>query len=99
MRYEIEDGTFAVSVFYDDNDFPSLYQPHWPSGQNWASAEEATAWAELYVESMVNPDAPYAPGAPGEEGQPKPTPEEIAALQEQLLADRQVQLEAAPTEQ
>jgi hypothetical protein len=95
IRYEIEEGTNAVKVFYDDNDFPSLYQPQWPGGQPWASAEEADAWAKLYVASMTDDAAPYAPGAPGEEGQPKPTPEEIAAMQAEIEAPQQIDAPSA----
>jgi hypothetical protein len=88
VRYEIEDGTNAVKVFYDDNTVPSLYQPTYPGGDAWADAAEAAAWAELYIESIVNEDAPYAPGNRGEEGRKKPTPEEIAAQQAELEASR-----------
>ncbi len=30
LRYEIEEGTNAVRVFYPDSDAPSLFQPDWP---------------------------------------------------------------------
>ena len=88
VRYEIEEGTNAVKVFYDDATVPSLYQPNYPGGDAWADAAEAAAWAELYIESIVNEDAPYAPGNRGEEGGKKPTAEEIAAAQAELEASR-----------
>lgn len=86
LRYELEEETNAVKVFYDDATVPSLYQPHFPNGDVWADAAEATAWAELYVASVTDEAAPYAPMARGEEGLPKPTAEEIAAIQDELNA-------------
>lgn len=88
VRYEIEEGTNAVKVFYDDATVPSLYQPHFPSGEIWLDAAEATAWAELYIASVTDEAAPYAPNARGEEGTPKPTAEEIAAMQAEIDALR-----------
>lgn len=79
IRYEIEEGTNAVKVFYDGSDVPSLYQPHFPYGDVWADTAEATTWAELYVASVTDENAPLAPNARGEEGLPKPTAEEKAA--------------------
>jgi hypothetical protein len=88
VRYEIEEGTNAVKVFYDDATVPSLYQPHFPSGEVWADISEATAWAELYIASVTDADAPYAPNARGEEGASKPTAEEIAAMQAEMEKNR-----------
>lgn len=88
VRYEIEDGTNAVKVFYDESATPSLYQPHWPNGDAWADASEATEWAELYIASVTDEKAPFAPGARGEEGAAKPTPEEIAEMQAKMKQDR-----------
>lgn len=86
LRYEIEEGTNAIRVFYNDSDVPSLFQPHYPNGEAWADAADATAWAELYVASVLDADAPYAPNGPGEEGAPKPTPEQIAEWEAQRNA-------------
>jgi hypothetical protein len=79
-RYEIGSAN-AVKVFYDDATVPSLLQPHFPSGEAWADAAEATAWAELYVASVTDEDAPYAPLARGEAGRAKPTAEQKTAIQ------------------
>lgn len=81
VRYEIEEGTNAVKVFHDDATVPSLYQPHWPNGESWSGNEEADAWAKLYIASIEDQNAPFAPNARGEEGAPKPTAEQIAAMQ------------------
>ena len=80
VRYEI-DSDNAVKVFYDDATVPSLYQPHFPNGDVWADAAEATAWAELYLASINDEAAPYAPNARGEAGAPKPTAEQKAAIE------------------
>ncbi len=86
IRYELEEGTNAVKVFYPDSDVASLYQPTWPNGDAWADAAEASAWAELYIASVTDEAAPFAPNARGEEGAPKPTAEEIAAMQAEFEA-------------
>jgi hypothetical protein len=94
VRYEIEETTNAVKVFYDENTVPSLYQPHFPSGEVWNDAEEAEAWAKLYVASVEDELAPYAPNGRGQEGQRKPTKEEIDALRDQMNIDRKSRFES-----
>jgi len=79
IRYEIGYDN-SVKIFYPDSDVPSLFQPHWPNGDAWADAAEATAWAQLYVASINDETAPYAPGARGEAGRAKPTAEQKAAI-------------------
>jgi len=90
-RYEL-DSDNAVKVFYPDSDVASLYQPTWPNGDAWTDAAEATAWAELYLASINDETAPFAPGARGETGRPKPTAEQIATIEAARSA-----LEAATT--
>jgi hypothetical protein len=85
-RYEIEEGTHAVRVYYGDSEVAGLFQPHWPNGDSWDSAEEAEQWAQLFVASMDDPEAPFAPNARGEEGAPKPTAEEIQAMMDEMEA-------------
>jgi hypothetical protein len=84
LRYEIEEGTNAVRVFYPDSDVASLFQPDWPDTTPWADAAEAEAWAVLYLASIEDEDAPYAPNTRGEAGKAKPTAEEIAAMQDEM---------------
>lgn len=76
LRYEINEETFEVLVFYPDSTVPSLRQPNWPDMTPWASYEEAEEWATLYVASVEDESAPYAPLSPGQAGNPKPTEEE-----------------------
>jgi len=80
VRYEI-DADNAVKVFYPDSDVASLYQPTWPNGDAWADAAEAAAWAVLYLASINDEAAPYAPNARGEAGRAKPTAEQKAAIE------------------
>ena len=87
VRYTL-DSENAVNVFYDDSTVPSLYQPHWPNGDAWADAAEATAWAELYVASITDEDAPYAPNVRGETGRAKPTAAQRAVIEAAVQAGR-----------
>ena len=89
VRYSLTDGN-AVEVFYDDSTVPSLFQPHWPNGDTWADAAEATAWAELYVASLDGYPNKLAPNARGEEGANQPSP-----AQAEAIAAAQASLEAA----
>ena len=86
MRYEVDPTTYAVKVFIDTQEAPTLYQPDYPDGTPWESAAEAESWVQLYVASVTDPDAPYAPNGRGLAGEPKPTPEQIAAMQAQRNA-------------
>lgn len=80
MRYEIDTDN-AVKIFYPDSDVASIYQPHWPNGESWIDAAEASSWAELYIASVVDESAPYAPNARGEQGRAKPTAEQKAVIE------------------
>lgn len=96
-RYEVagpEEG-FAVRVFYDGADVAGLYQPYYPNGTPWDSAEEAAEWAEMFIESIEVEDAPFAPGGRGEPRTPKPTPEEIEAMKAEMEARRNGELPPA----
>ena len=92
VRYTL-DSENAVNVFYNDSEVPSLYQPHWPNGDAWADAAEATAWAELYVASLEGYPNKFAPNARGEEGANQPSPEQAEAI-----ADAQAAVQAATDE-
>jgi len=84
LRYEIEDETNAVRIYYPDSDAPSLFQPDYPNTDHWENKEAATAWALLYISSVEDEAAPYAPSGPGIAGEAKPTPEEIAAMKAKM---------------
>lgn len=51
MRYEIDQATFAVSIFNDGEDIPFQYQPQYPNGDAFDSYEEAETWAQAAVAS------------------------------------------------
>ncbi len=87
IRYEILDNN-TVEVFYDDSTAPSLRQPNYPGGAEFADKADAENWAKLYIASVTDENAPFAPNNPGEEGAPKPTPEEIAKIKADMEARR-----------
>ena len=61
FRYEIDEQN-AVRVWDDENPTengaPFFYQPDRPDGLPWADRAEAEAWAEAFIEELVNPPAP-----------------------------------------
>lgn len=67
------DSNNTVNIFSDTQSEPVIIQPNWPNGTAWASPQEAMSWAELCINAMVDPLAPYAPSGPGLEPQPKPS--------------------------
>lgn len=85
VRYKILENN-TVEVFYDDSTVPSLRQPTYPGGAEFADKADAESWANLYVASITDEAAPFAPNNPGEAGAPKPTPEEIAAMKAEIEA-------------
>jgi hypothetical protein len=77
ISYKILDNN-TVEIFYDNADEPSLSQPTYPNGDAFVNKADATNWALLYIASIENETAPFAPSKPGELGEQKPTEEEIA---------------------
>jgi hypothetical protein len=76
FSYVIDSNTFIVNIYTDNQTQPIIFQPDWPNGTPWSSYEEAETWAQLCIESIENPSAPYAPAGPGLVGEPKiPTSE------------------------
>jgi hypothetical protein len=72
MRYEIENETNAIKIYYRDSDVPTIYQPTYPNGDAWQNAEDAENWAKLWIEAITNPKAPFPPDGIGLEPRPKP---------------------------
>jgi len=70
MRYEIDEDN-AVKVYQDGEDVPFLFQPNYPNRTPFESQADAEEWAKLYVESMLDDSAPYAPQGKGLQGEPK----------------------------
>lgn len=70
----------TIEVFGEGQDVPFLRQPNYPNGDSFDTREEAETWAQLFIEALVNDEAPYAPIGKGMEGEPKPTKEEMLAM-------------------
>lgn len=78
MKFDV-DNNKVVRVYAKDQDpTPFLIQPTYPNGAEWKDKADAEAWAALFIASIENPDAPFAPNGPGMQGRPKPTPEQKA---------------------
>lgn len=75
LTFTIDPNTFAVSIYKDNEQIPIIYQPDWPNATPWNSSEEATTWAQLCIQAIVDDNAPYAPAGPGLPGEPKPLPQ------------------------
>lgn len=63
--YEIDEKN-AVRIWDteipNENNKPFLFQPNWPDTTFWSSSEEAIGWAELFIESLENPESEFIPG-------------------------------------
>jgi hypothetical protein len=63
--YEINESN-EIRVWDKENpneyNAPFFYQPDWPNETPWADKEEATAWVELFIETLVNPSYEFLPG-------------------------------------
>lgn len=84
LRYEVIEGNF-VNIYKDDSDKAFHVVGGWPNGERFESAEVAGDWAEMFIESVENLEAPYAPVGPGEPRLPKLTEEAVKVLNEQRL--------------
>lgn len=84
-RIEIKPDN-TVEIFSENSEVPFLRQPAWPNQTPWADSSEARAWAEMFVEALEVPEAPFAPNGPGQPRIDKPTAEELAELQLQINA-------------
>jgi hypothetical protein len=90
--YTINDSN-TVEVFVEGQEAPMLRQPHYPNQDAFDTKAEATEWAELFIVSIVEEDAPFAPIGKGIPGEPKPTKEQIL---EQLKAEAEEYGENVP---
>lgn len=74
LTYTVDPVTFAVNIFVEGQNEPIVYQPDWPNSTPWSSFEEASLWAQLCIQAIIDSDAPYAPSGPGIPGEPKTSP-------------------------
>jgi len=79
MRYTVDPITYLVTVF-DDNEVPFLVQPDYPNYDKFDSVEEATTWAEAFIEAQKPESLYYAPTGKNVAPQLKPTQAEIDAI-------------------
>jgi hypothetical protein len=78
-NYTINENN-TIEVFGEGETVPFLSQPNYPNGDSFDTREEAETWAQLFIEALVNEEAPYAPIGKGIPGEPKPTKEEMLAM-------------------
>ena len=78
-KYTISENN-TIEVFGEGETVPFLRQPHYPNGDAFDTREEAETWAQLFIEALVNEEAPYAPNGKGMEGESKPTKEDMLAM-------------------
>lgn len=74
--YTVNDAN-TVEVFAEGQEAPMLRQPHYPNQDAFDTKAEAEEWAQLFIASMEDEAAPFAPIGKGIAGEPKPTKEEI----------------------
>lgn len=77
MAFRIEvlpDNT--VKIYKDEETVPFLYQPSFPNGDVWESADESREWAEMFVESIEDANALMPPFGRGAERVAKQQPTE-----------------------
>ena len=67
----------TIEVFAEGQEAPILRQPHYPNQDAFDTKAEAEEWAQLFIASMEDEAAPFAPIGKGIAGEPKPTKEEI----------------------
>jgi hypothetical protein len=79
MRYEINPITFGVTVF-DAEEVPFLVQPDYPNYDKFDSIEEATIWAEAFIEAQKPDSLYYAPTGKNIAAHLKPTQAELDAI-------------------
>jgi len=62
----------------NEKNLPFIYQPVWPDGTPFENKEQAEAYAQLVVESCLNPNSEYITGpSPDEPKRLRPEPVEI----------------------
>jgi hypothetical protein len=80
--YAIDEETFSVSVKVNDAENPSFVQPCYPNRELFSSVEDATIWAELFIESLKDISAPLPPEGPGLQGRTRPNAEQRESIKE-----------------
>lgn len=74
--YTVSDAN-TIEVFVEGQEAPILRQPHYPNQDPFDTKGEAEEWAQLFISSMEDEDAPFAPAGKGIPGEQKPTKEQL----------------------
>ncbi len=77
MYYEIDQTTFAISLYDGVNPEPFQFQPDYPNTDKFDSYAEAEEWAKLAIKSHDPDYGFYAPNGKGLAGEAKPTEAQI----------------------
>lgn len=90
MIYKISDD-LVIEIFLNDGDeYPLHIQQSWPEGEPWADLAEAEEWANVFIESLLSPDAPL----PGSNPEQKTIPREYpVAVEEAVVEEKSVTVE------
>jgi hypothetical protein len=105
-RYAI-DSLNSIEIFKEGAEAPMLRQPHYPNKDAFETMAEAEDWAKLFILSITDEEAPFAPSGKGLAGRPKPTKEQkLEMLKKEAerfgdnvpehLANKIAELEAEP---
>lgn len=68
--YQIDENN-GISFFKEGSESAFQYFSNYPNGDLFETAEEAAEWAELFIASITDENAPYPPVGKGIEGLPK----------------------------
>jgi hypothetical protein len=70
----------TIEVFAEGQEAPTLRQPYYPNQEAFESKAAAKKWAKLFIASMEDETAPFAPIGKGIPGEPRPTKEQILEM-------------------
>ena len=77
--YTVNDAN-TIEVFVEGQEAPMLRQPHYPNQDTFGTKAEAEEWAQLFIASMEDEAAPFAPIGKGIAGEPKPPKEQVLEM-------------------
>lgn len=75
--YTIDKSNNSINIFVAGQKTPVLFQAKYPNGESFDSPLEAEEWAQLFIASIIDENAPFAPIGKGISGEPRPTDAEI----------------------
>lgn len=81
--YTIDETTNVVTI--SDNGDVFLVQEHYPNGDAFDDIAEASAWAEAFIASFSDDAVRYAPNGKNDDGELKPTKEDLVKWHEMRI--------------